>query len=295
MNIAVIAKPPKHAGDNASYLHQSISRLKNEHIDCEVFETGYHGHALEIVRDLSPEGYDGIVAAGGDGTNFQVLNGLLKFHGSAALPPLGIIPAGRGNSFARDLNIHSLSDGIAAIAGGRTTAVDVCRFTQQEDVCYFVNLMGFGFVTDVARTAARFGWAGDFSYVIGVFHRTVGLAFHEMELEIDGTAYNGRNCFVEFCNSRYTGGSMLMAPDARIDDGLFDAVILAPLSRWDLLTTFPKIFDGTHVHRPEVRVVQGKHAVVRTTPAKGLLPDGELVGTTPVTVDVLPRRVRYFI
>jgi len=295
MNIAVIAKPPKHAGDNASYLHQSISRLKNEHIDCEVFETGYHGHALEIVRDLSPEGYDGIVATGGDGTNYEVLNGLLQFHGSDTLPPLGIIPTGRGNSFARDLDIYSPSDGVAAIIGRHTTPVDVCRFTQNDTVSYFVNLMGFGFVTDVARTAARFAWAGDFSYIIGVFHRTAGLAFHQMELEIDGTPYDGSNCFVEFCNSRYTGGSMLMAPDARIDDGLFDAVILAPLSRRKLLTTFPKIFSGTHVRRPEVTVVRGKHAVVRTAPVKDLLPDGEFFGTTPVTVDVLPRRVSYFL
>lgn len=295
MTIAIIAKPARGTGKNAHYLPQVLSRLQTEGINCDVFETGHHGHALEIVRDLSVEKYDGIIAAGGDGTNCQVLNGLLKFHGSGTLPPLGIIPAGRGNSFARDLDIHSLSDGIAAIAGGRTTPVDVCRYVQGDDVWYFVNLMGFGFVTDVARTASRFPWTGDLSYVIGVFHRTVGLAFHEMELEIDGTAYDGSNCFVEFCNSRYTGGSMLIAPDARIDDGLFDAVILSPLSRWNLLKTFPKIFDGTHVHRPEVRVVQGKHAVVRTTPVKGLLPDGELTGATPVTVDVLPRRVRYFI
>jgi len=87
---------------------------------------------------------------------------------------------------------------------------------------------------------------------------------------------------------------MLMAPDARIDDGYFDAVILSPLSRRNLLTTFPKIFKGTHVNRPDVRVVRGKRAVVRTMPSKGLLPDGEIFGTTLTTIDVLPRRVRYF-
>ena len=85
-----------------------------------------------------------------------------------------------------------------------------------------------------------------------------------------------------------------MALDARIADGYFDVVILSPLSRWNLLATFPKIFDGTHVNRPEVRVVRGKRAVVRTMPSKGLLPDGEIFGQTPATIDVLPRRVRYF-
>jgi len=85
-----------------------------------------------------------------------------------------------------------------------------------------------------------------------------------------------------------------MAPEAKIDDGYFDAVILSPLSRVSLITTFPKIFKGTHVNNPRVRVLRGKRAVVRTVPEKGLLPDGEMFGTTPTTVTVLPRRVRYF-
>ena len=294
VKVALIVKPPTNGKNNSNYLHQTISQLEAENICCDIFETRYHEHALKIVQDLALEQYDGVIAVGGDGTNYHILNGLLKFHGDRPLPPLGIIPVGRGNSFAKDLNIHSLADGVAAIAGQRTIPVDVCRFTQEEDVFYFVNLMGFGFVTDAAQTAARFGWAGDFSYVIGVLHRTIGLKFHHLELEIDGTAYDGNNCFVEFCNSRYTGGSMLMVPEAQIDDGYFDAVILSPLSRLKLLTTFPRIFNGTHVTRPEVRVVRGKHAVVHTIPSKGLLPDGELFGTTPAIVDVLPRRVRYF-
>ena len=103
--------------------------------------------------------------------------------------------------------------------------------------------MGFGFVTDVANTAARFGWASNFSYVIGVLHRT-------------------------------------QRPDSRWlfrrGDPFFPELIESP-------ATFPKIFDGTHVNRPEVRVVRGKSATVRTSPSKELLPDGEIFGTTPAT------------
>jgi diacylglycerol kinase family enzyme len=113
-------------------------------------------------------------------------------------------------------------------------------------------------------------------------------------LEIDGNVISAKNCFVEICNSRYTGGNMLMAPEAQIDDGLFDAVVLAPLSRLSLISTFPKLFKGTHSENPAVQFIRAKSASVHTQPQKNLLPDGEIFGTTPTEITILPHRVRYF-
>lgn len=269
--------------------------LKVNHIRFDLLSTQYHGHASELIRQLALQDYDAVVSMGGDGTNYQVLNGLLKYHSDESLPPLGILPAGRGNSFARDLQIFDLEDGIAALKSQFTRNVDVCCFFQNETPYYFVNLIGLGFVADVAQTAARFKWAADFSYVIGVWYRLLGLSFHEMILEIDGKVIQGKNCFVEICNSRYTGGSMLMAPEAQIDDGHFDVVLLSPLSRLSLIATFPKIFNGTHVKNSAVRCIQAKSASISTHPQKKLLPDGEFFGTTPTKISILPRQVRYFI
>jgi diacylglycerol kinase family enzyme len=150
-----------------------------------------------------------------------------------------------------------------------------------------------GFVTDVAKTAQSFKKFGDFSYVLGVFYRTVKLNFHHMELEIDGKIISGENCFVEFCNSRFTGGNMLMAPDAKIDDGYMDIIVAGKFSRTGLLATLPKIFKGTHTEHPLVRSFKAKKATIKTWPEKTLLPDGELFGTTPSTITVHPRMVRY--
>ena len=231
---------------------------------------------------------------GGDGTNFQVLNGLLGPGADRRVPPLGIIPAGRGNSFARDLGIRSVTDGLDALAAGRLQAVDVCRFTQPGGVYHFVNLMGFGFVTDVAVTAARVPWLGDAGYGLGVLYRVLGLKFHRLEMEIDDQRFSAPNCFVEICNSRYTGGAMCMAPEARIDDGRFDAVVLSPLRRLKLITSFPRIYRGTHGLLEEVAMLQGSTARIVSTPAKTLLPDGEIFGATPTRIDILPGRVQYF-
>jgi YegS/Rv2252/BmrU family lipid kinase len=218
----------------------------------------------------------------------------MQYHDPATLPPLGIIPVGSGNSFARDLGICTTADGIRALIRGRTRPVDVCSFTQDGQPWYFVNLTGFGFVTDVAQTAHQWKRCGDFSYVLGVFRRMLGLRFHRMELVIDGMRIEGENCFVEFCNSRYTGGRMLMAPDAKIDDGWFDVVVVGPMSRRSLMATFPRIFKGTHGQNPAVRFYRAKTASVKTDPPKTLLPDGECFGSTPTQVAIDPRRVRYF-
>ncbi|MBW2001820.1 MAG: acylglycerol kinase family protein, partial [Deltaproteobacteria bacterium] len=130
MRVALIAKPLTGPRNKANDISQAIDQLAACHIHCVVFETQYHAHALKIVQGLPLSEFDALIAMGGDGTNYHLLNGVLRFHGDRPIPPLGIIPTGRGNSFAKDLNIHSMADGIAAIIRQRTLAVDVCRFTQ---------------------------------------------------------------------------------------------------------------------------------------------------------------------
>jgi YegS/Rv2252/BmrU family lipid kinase len=294
VKIALIANPNSGKIPGRKLIPAVQKRLGANRIKSDLYLTRYHGHASVIIKQLSIREYDAVVSMGGDGTNYQVLNGMLKYHGDVDLPPLGIIPTGRGNSFCKDLQLFTVADGMDALSRQVTQKVDVCRFTQNNTDYYFVNLMGLGFVSDVARTAARFKWAGELSYVIGVFYHALGLTCHRMELKIDGEITAGDNCFVEICNSRFTGGDMLMAPDAKIDDGWFDAVIVAPLSRPSLISTFPKIFKGTHGQNPAVRFVRGKSATIRTRPEKALLPDGEIFGTTPTRIDILPGLVRYF-
>ena len=159
---------------------------------------------------------------------------------------------------------------------------------------YFINLAGIGFVTDVAKTAHKFKRFREISYIIGVLYRTFKLSFHKIELEINGEFISEQNCFVEFCNSRFTGGDMLMAPDAVIDDGYMDIIIAAPLSRTSLLACLPKIFKGTHINHPSVRHIKAKSAKIKTWPQKVFLPDGEIFGVTPTEIKVHPKLVRYF-
>ena len=293
MKIALIVNPHAGGKKNKKLLPLIEKKLSLLCIDYHIYISLYHEHSLKIASELNIEQYDAVIAVGGDGTNFHVLNGLLSAFKPEKIPPIGIIPVGSGNSFAMDLNLHHLEDGIKAIVKNTPRWIDVCSFTQAQKKFYFVNLTGLGFVTDVARTAQKFKFFNDFSYIIGIFYRTFKLYFHYMELEIDGEMISGENCFVEFCNSRFTGGDMMMAPDAKIDDGFMDIIVAGKMSRTSLLATLPKIFKGTHLKHPVVRSFKAKKAKIKTWPDKTLLPDGEIFGTTPATINVHHKMIRY--
>ncbi len=293
MKIALIINPYSGGKKGIKLLPVIEKKLSDAGIEYHSYLSLYHEHTLRITSELNINHYDAVIAVGGDGTNYHVLNGLLSRFNPEQIPPIGIIPIGSGNSFARDLNIYSLDEGVRSIIGNKTKWIDVCSFSQADEIFYFVNLVGFGFVTDVAETAQKFKWLGDFSYIIGIFHRTMSLHFHDMELELDDQRISGKNCFTVFCNSRFTGGNMLMAPEAQIDDGFMDVVIVGNLSRISLLSTLPKIYSGNHIYHPAVRYIKAKTAKIKIKPDKALLPDGEIFGKTPTTITVHHRMIRY--
>ncbi|WP_022666496.1 diacylglycerol/lipid kinase family protein [Desulfospira joergensenii] len=292
MKIALVVNPFSGGKRTGKRLSMVKRALEGKGIESDIFISRFKGHLAEIARNLDPGAYGAVAAMGGDGTSFHMINGLLSAHRPDQLPPLALLPSGSGNSFARDLELLTLEQGIQAIVRNRPRPVDLLRFSRGKDCFYFINLMGLGFVTDVAVTAERFKVFHDLSYLIGVIHRTASLSSFHMELKVDGKPFSGPGCFVEICNSRYTGGSMLMAPGAEIDDGLMDIVIAGPLTRRKLLGSLPRIYSGTHIRMKEVSCIQGKKLEIKTFPSKALLPDGEIMGVTPGTVEVLPQHLR---
>ncbi len=295
MKIALIVNPYS-GGKKAGKILPLVEKLLRENnIGYTTYMSLYHEHILKIMSELNIKDFDAVIAMGGDGTNFHVLNGLLSSFSRRNIPPLGIIPIGSGNSFAKDLDILSYKDAINSIVNYAPKWVDLCAFTQGRKKYYFVNLTGLGFVTDVAKTAQKFKFLKEISYIIGVLYRTIALKSHYMEIELDGKKLSQENCFVEFCNSRYTGGNMMMAPDAEIDDGFMDVIIARKMSRISLIRALPTLFKGTHIHHPAVQQIKTKKAAIRTWPDKTLLPDGELFGATPTTITIHHKAIQYLI
>lgn len=293
MKLFLILNPAAGKNKGEKAIKKALPLLESKGIHLEVQISNYAGHAIQLAQEFNPAKYDGIVVVGGDGTLFEIINGLLKKHKNFDLP-IGQIPVGTGNSFIKDLEIQTIEDAVEKIAGGKTRKVDVGFFQYPEGEHYFINLLGTGFVANVAHRAGKYKALGPLSYIIGVFEEVVQLQSVPMEMTIDGKIYQRDYIFTEICNSTKTGGNMIMAPDAKIDDGLLEVILLNNISKFNLLKVFPQIFKGTHVQDSHMETYKGKHIRIVTDPPQRLTPDGEVFGSTPIEVSILPQKITMF-
>lgn len=293
MKIMMLVNPAAGRRRGAKAAHRATAELRRHGVDVVCCCSEQAGDLSRIVEREVNGDWDGIVTLGGDGTLFEVINGMMR--GNPALPiPLGVLPFGSGNSFCRDLGIRTMRDGIRKIVDGKLRRVDLGQCDCEGGRFYFINVLGFGFVSDVVVRANQYKRWGDASYVIGVLQVVAGMRSYPMSFEIDGRSFYRDNIFVEICNSTKTGGDMLMAPRACIDDGLLDIVMLNRISKMRLLTSLPKLYKGSHVDLAEVDTFSGRQMTFRPEVSKVLSPDGELYGATPISVTVLPGQAAFF-
>lgn len=247
------------------------------------------GAATLMARELGEAGATVVVAAGGDGTLHEVVNGLMQCP-PAQRPALGVVPLGTGNAFARDLGLlpGQWREALAIIAAGHSNPVDVGRVQHGAQSFHFLNVLGAGFVVQAAQAAARCKALGKAAYTLGTLAALMGLRSMPMHIEVDGQLIEEDLLFVEVSNSRYTGTHFLMAPQARLDDGLLDVTLVRALPRRRLLRLFPTIYDGSHLQFDEVTALQGRCVKLLAPAGMPLLVDGEVLGATPAEISVLP-------
>ena len=272
---------------------QNLFSQKN--IDVDIEFTKSPGYGIDIVKAADFSNYDGLVAGGGDGTLFEVINGYYQNKSEKRIP-IGIIPIGTGNAFSRDLGIEigDWQRAVEIIAGNCTKKFDVGKYKTKGEIYYYLNILGFGFVADVTNTARSLKMFGNMAYILGVFRQLITLNSFKLTTEIDGQVLERDNIFVEISNTRYTGATFFMAPKAKIDDGLLDVTLLNKCNRRRILKLFPTIFKGEHIHYPEVETFQAKKINIQTNIPKILTPDGELFGYTPIEVECLKQDIEVF-
>ena len=294
MNLLLVFNPAAAAGRAARLLPAIRSALET-FARVEVMETRGAGDAIARVAGADLSTFDAVLAAGGDGTLFEVLNGLYR-QDMASRIPLGLIPAGTGNAFARDLGLlpRDWKKGIGLIQAGRTSAVDVGRVSTPSATYHFLNIVGAGLPVDAMKTAGNLKLAGNTAYTLATLWHAMKLKSYPLHIEIDGKEIRQDSMFVEISNTRYTGTSFLIAPGAVPDDGLLDVVLLARLSRHRLLRLFPSIYSGRHVLYDEIRTFRAKEIRILAPSGMGLAPDGEIRGCTPATITCLHRDLQIF-
>jgi len=249
----------------------SLQRLAQE-ADIELRVSRSAKDLVVQSRQAVEDGVERLLVVGGDGTFHYVAQSLA--HSSCAL---GLIPAGRGNDFAADLDVPSdIESAVRFAIEGPVRTIDVGRVNDR----YFIGYCGVGFDSEaahVAQTAPGF-LVGPLPYIYGVL-RTL-LTFRPPVLKVDreGEAFEDRAIFAVVCNTSRFGGGMRIAPAAKVDDGALDLVVARELTKIQILRVFPKVYTGAHIHHPAVQISRIRAAKIAVDRPLMMACDGEPIG-----------------
>jgi len=263
------------------------------------FTTGPY-QAPELVRNALKGGKTTIVSVGGDGTANEVVNGF--FEGDQPINPqarLGIISRGTGCDLIRTLDIpKDYTEAVAVIARNYEHSIDLAQveYTDtggQLQRRYYANIADVGLGADVANRVNHSSKSGGglWSYLQGTLATVLGHKNHIAKVEVDGEIfYEGPLVLAALANGRYFGGGMELAPQAKIDDGKLDLLLVKGMRKLAILVNFARIYKGTHLSHPKIVTVQVQNAKISGDLL--LETDGEIPGTAPVQFKVVPNAIK---
>jgi YegS/Rv2252/BmrU family lipid kinase len=248
--------------------------------------TEYGGHATQIVQAADFSDYDGICVIGGDGTTHEVVTGLMRRSDGARLP-IGLIPAGTGNTLHHHLQCGDPIEAARRIVQLEAHPLDVVRVETHDETAYCINIVGWGAVADINRRAERLRMLRKSRYAVATLVQILSPRPLTASIRLDDLVIEDRFLFVLGCNTKYTGTDMIVAPDAEVDDGLIDVVLLRNTSRRETLKMFRKVFEGTHLSLPSIECHQVRTMSIQSAGSQPLNLDGELKGYSPLTAEVM--------
>jgi diacylglycerol kinase (ATP) len=267
-------------------LEKLNSVIRRRGFDCTPIPTEYPGHATELARSLAEESEPRIGVVGGDGTIAEVVNGIVESD-----TELGIASVGTGNDVARslDLPVNDVEAALEIALGGEARPIDFGRERDRD----FISVLGLGFPAIVADEANAATWLkGSAAFFVAVYKALHRLEAVPLEIELDDRTIERKCVAVMVQNTPYTGGGLHMAPEAELNDGLFDVVVVDDIGRFDLMVNFPKAYRGRHLEHPSFTAIRSRSVKIRTVTELPKMFDGDLCGTSPVEAEVVPGGVR---
>jgi YegS/Rv2252/BmrU family lipid kinase len=272
--------------------------LKAEGLDFELVRTARSWHAAELAEEAVADGFQTVVAAGGDGTMHEVVNGLMAAAGDGEAGTMGILPIGSGSDFAHTAGIPSdLREACHRLAHGQVRVLDVGRFKMPGQAPrYFDNTLGIGFDATVTVEALKVKWLRGMALYLPVVLKTIFLSLQipQVTLEYDNEKLILPALMIVVANGAREGGGFHVTPDARPDDGLFDLCIAREVSRPAMLALVPRFMNGTHVGREPITMARARRVTISTPDNLVAHVDGEVLCTEGhrIECEILPRRLR---
>jgi diacylglycerol kinase (ATP) len=286
-----IVNPAAGGGRSRRLLSPALERLRAGGIDVEVAETRAPNDATKIALDAYQRGVRNFIAVGGDGTSFEVVNGLYPQALSGDRPTLAFLPLGTGNSFLRDFSDRGVDHAIESLLAHRTRTCDVMRLRHRTGVIHYINLLSMGFSADVAALRARrFSAWGEPGYITSIFLTLARFNRRPFPVRVEAeTKFDDRRClFLTFNNSKFTGGTMMIAPRAEINDGLIEYVRWGPIGRLGLIRNLHGLYDGTHIEHRLAECKSVRRVEFNLNAPVDVMVDGEVLTLHCEELDVLP-------
>ena len=286
-----IVNPAAGGGKSQKLLGPALDRLRAGGIEVEVANTSASGDATRITREAYGRGIRNFIAVGGDGTSYEVVNGLFPESIDKEPARLGFLPLGTGNSFLRDFSDKGVDYAIESILADRARTCDVLRLRHRGGTIYYINLLSMGFSADVATLRARqFAHWGELGYFTSIFLTLARFNRRPFPVRLETQdKFDDRRClFITFNNSKFTGGTMMIAPEAEVNDGLVEYVRWGPIGRLGLIRNLPGLYDGTHIEHPLAEHKAVKRVEFNLNNPVDVMVDGEVLSLHCEELDVLP-------
>jgi YegS/Rv2252/BmrU family lipid kinase len=290
MKLAIIVNPIAGAGKAYKLAPFAEKKLKDAGFKVQVFLSEGARNSVELARKAALEGYETVVACGGDGTVFEVLNGIQSTGAT-----LGILPWGRGNDVSKDLGIpQGVEEPIEALIKGKPVEVDAAESPQG----LFLGVGGVGVDAQVAVNGNR--WRkilrSDFiAYELGAVITLLYYPPFPLEITLDGNTYHFDNTYlVAIGNTVSYSRGMRILPRASFIDGKLDVCVVTSRSRWHLLKIFPTVFTGEHLKDKGIHYFQPEKVELRCLNGARVyyFADGEVLGTLPASFSIKSRKVK---
>ena len=290
-NTCVILNPSAGSVHELDELVKKIEQLP----DAQVQRTTKAGSAARLARAALRKGCKMIVAAGGDGTLNEVINGIQENAGETRV---GLIPLGTGNDFARTIGLPTeLEAALEVLRAGHTREIDLVRVTSDE-VRYFLNVSAGGFsglVNEKLTPEMKKTW-GPLAYLRSAAAALPDLRAYRTTLALDNTESLTLDLYnVVIANGRYVAGGTFIAPEASLDDGLLDIILIQKRSAAELALLAAQVVVGAHLSSETVVFRRAAKVTVNSKPGMWFNVDGELVGNEPACFEILPRALRFVV
>lgn len=293
-----IINPAAGGGRCGKQAMQVIKNLRDQGLTIESTCTQGVGHASELSREAYKQGFRRFIAVGGDGTSYEIVNGLFPRQECTEPIFLGFLPLGTGNSFLRDFSSKGLKASVEALVNNRFRSCDVIRFTHKNGSLHYINLFSLGFTAEAgALTNQTFKRWREAGYLLAILLSWLHLNYPIFPFSVNQSEkIECQPCiYLTFSNSRFTGGKLMIAPQANISDGLIEITGVGTINRWSFLKTFPKIFTGKHMDHPLIWRSSARHVEFKISKLISVMIDGEILYCLPKTLEVLPNALQVMV